>query len=359
MNDIQYFRTDSKVGSEALAAPRDVKRATKWRMDANIRVFTEAMQEKQSTGLMPFNLDAATIQSRAFHFARELEHIYQGVLREQYAPNSALELFEVDSSVAPGAKTHTVQRILHEADVRYYRQNASDRGSTGARKVEKEFPIHPIVTSIKMNFFEQLSDGFASSNLRSELEFAARQGMNDFLNEKTWEGDADLGVRGVLNYDWLPKSFSGVNFVDGTAADSILAELHRLRRFSYIKSKQRFKPVRMILGTALLDYLGTRKRSATTDQTILEAFLEDSRKMGHPLTVEGVHELDECGPNGEDAILFDGGKNRMAIANVIPAGFSMLPVQRTGFDFEIPCYMLHGGVIMRFPLSNHLAYINR
>lgn len=349
----------AKVANAALRAPRDVKAASRQRYDSNKKRFAEAMHEFTAGGHELFRMDSATIEARAGFFARELEHIYNEVLKEELAPNNALTLFQTDTSVPAGAKTHTVRRVQHEADVRYYRANASDRGSTGVRKNEKEFPIHPIVTSIKMNFFEQMSDGFANGGLRGELEFAARQGMEDFLNVKTWEGDEDQGVYGILNYPWLPKSFSGVAFNDSSTPDAILAELHRLRRFSYIKSKQKFKPNRVIMGSRLLDYLGTRKRGTDRDQTILAAFLEDSRAMGQPLEVVGVHELDEVGPAGEDAMLFDLAHNRMSIANVIPAGFSMLPVQQTGFDFEIPCYMLHGGVIQRYPLNNHLAYITR
>ena len=347
-------RLDAKTAEAALSAPRDIKQATQWRRDKNLQVIAETLEARRAAGML--RMDSSQIRTQAFHFARELEHVYQGILREEYAPNNALSLFAQDTSVPPGAKTHTVRRILHEADVRYYDGNASNRGSTGASKVEKEFPVHPIVTTIKWDYFEQLTAGFANSGLRTELEFAAKQGIEDFLNDKTWEGDADRGVRGVLNYDWLPKSVSGVVFDDTTSADAILAELHRLARFSYVHSKQKFRPNRMILGTRLMDYLGSRKRSPTTDQTILEAFLQDRRRI-QPMEVVEAQELDGVGPNGEDAILFDRANDRMAIANVIPQGFSMLPVQRTGFELEIPCYMIHGGVIMRFPLNNHLAYI--
>lgn len=352
---IQYSdQVSEQLRQDALNAPRDIKKATKWRMDQNRQRIGEVLRDRAAMGAL--NMDSGQIQRQAFHFARELEHVYQEVLREQYAPNNALSLFAQDTSVPAGAKTHTVRRIMHEADVRYYDGNASDRGSAGASKVEKEFPIHPIVTSIKWDYFEQLATGFANSNLRTELEFAARQGMADFLNDKTWNGDEDRGVRGVLNYDWLPRSISGVDFVDGTDADTILSELHRLARFSYIKSKQVFRPNRMITSPRLMDYLASRKRSATTDQTILEAFLQDRRQL-QDMTVVEAHELEGAGPNGQDAILFDRAGDRMSVANVIPQGFSMLPVQRTGFSLEIPCYMLHGGVIMRYPLNNHLAYV--
>lgn len=349
-------RLDSKLASLALNQPRDVKTAHERRLDANTRTIKGGLEQLAAMSPNGFRTDSNDLTSRAFHFARELEHIYQDLLRDEYAPNSALRLFSIDSSVPAGANTHTVRRIQHEGEARYYRANASDRGSTGARKVEKEFPIHPIVTSIKLNFFEQMASGFANSNLRSELEFAAKTVIEDFLNDKTWTGDEDQGAVGILNYPWIPKTFGLQVFSDATAADTILSEMHRLANNASEVSKTVYAPNRMTMGVKLKNYLSTRKRSATTDQTIMQAFLQDNDYIS---TVEVAPELDGAGPNGEDIMLFDRAQDRGSIANVIPQGFAMLPIQQTGFDFEIPCYMIHGGVIMRRPLNNLIAYIQR
>jgi hypothetical protein len=355
-NDILFGnRVDSKLSSLAMAQPRDIQTAHKVRLDTNVRTIKNGLE--QLSLINPgFRADAGDLTARAYHFARELEHIYQEVLREEYAPNNALRLFEVDSSVPAGANAHTVRRIQHEGEARYYRSNASDRGSSGARRVEKQFPIHPIVTSVKINFFEQMASGFANSNLRTELEFAARRAMEDFLNDKVWNGDEDQGVVGVKNYPWVPKTFSLLAFNDLSTADSILSEMHRLANNASEVSKQTFAPNRMIMGVKLYNYLTTRKRSATTDQTIMQAFLQDNPYIS---VIEAAHELDGAGPGGQDMMVFDRAGDRSSIANVIPQGFTMLPIQQTGFDFEIPCYMLHGGVIMRYPLNNLVAYITR
>ena len=291
--------------------------------------------------------------NKAFHFARELEYVYSEVLRTQYAPNSALDLITVDTSVPAGAKTHTVQRIMHEGEARYYRGNDSNRGSTGVSRQEEEFPVVPIVTSIKTNFFENLSVDYAQTSLRSELEFAAQQIMNDFLNDKTWNGDDSVGMRGVLNYPWLPKLVVSTPFTDASSADSILLALHRIANLSSENSQGLMTPTRMVMSITLRNYLSTRKRSSTSDATILDCFLKDNQYIGE---VIGIPEFKAAGPSGEDAI-FCYSPNRMSCANVIPRGFTMLPMQEQSFEMEIPIYMIHGGVIMRDALGNLLAYV--
>lgn len=352
------FNTDAaaqKLRSEALKAPRSASAASKQRVEKNAEFFYRyCMDNRYHTATQQYNADS--LQSRAFHLARELEYIYTEQLREQYAPNNALRLWAVDSRPGAGAKSHTVRRIAHRGEARYYRGNAADRGHTDVERTEKQFPVEPIVTSIQFDFWEVLSSGFAGSGLETELRLAAMQTVMDFKNEKTITGEAGLGIRGILNYDWLPKASSPVVFDYGTDPDVMLQELHRLASLNNQFSKQVYSPNRLIVGTRIYDVLSQTKRSATTDQTVLQAFLQDNAYVN---TVEAIHEFDGRGPSGEDVMFFDRANDMRSVANVIPTPFSMLPVQETGFDFEIPCYMLDGGIVMRDPLNNLLVYSAR
>ena len=340
---------------DALQAPRDIESAHNWRVDQNAEAIYAAMQQAQYDDRFDqLNVDSRDMSAQAFHFARELEHVYQETLREQYAPNNAFELWDIDSRPSAGAKTHTVKRVSHTGQARYYRGNSSDRGATGAEQREKEFPIHPIVTTVKFDFFDDLASQFAQSGLKEELQYAAHQTIRDFKNDKTFEGDEEHGVYGIKNYPWTPKTVSSVEFTRMADPNEMLAELHRLASYATITSKQTHQPNRLVMGTRKHKVISQTKRSATTDQTVKQAFLEDNEEIR---SIVSVHEFDDAGPGGSDMMFFDRENDRRSMANVIPQGFSMLPVQRTGFEFEIPCYMLDGGVIQRDPLNNLLVFV--
>lgn len=294
-------------------------------------------------------------QSRAYHMAEELEYQYSEVLREEYAPNNALRLVPTDNSLPPGARTHTLKRVSHEGDVRVYRGRSDDKPTVGVQQDEQDFPVLTYVTSMRLDFFERQASSFANSNLRQELEIAARTAMIDFLNDQTWEGDDTNGLAGVWNYPYVPKTTSSVDFsASGTPSDQ-LDELHRLSRANANLTKQRFKPDTLVTSDRIVDDLATSYRTNQNDSDILSLFLEKDRYISN---VEGIPEAEGAGPNGEDIMFFYDSGNRNSLVNVIAQGFQMLPMQEDGMDLVIPAYMQHGGVIMRKPLHNLVAYVS-
>ena len=86
----------------------DAKELAKHRVQLNARHF-----------------DNALIQN-GFHMARQLEHVYSEVLREEFPPQSSMEAFPVDTSVPAGARTHTVRRLSQQGEAKVYRGNSAD-----------------------------------------------------------------------------------------------------------------------------------------------------------------------------------------------------------------------------------------
>lgn len=335
--DIRYDSHDSfsKLQGAESFARMDAKAQQQARLDSNAKFF--------------MTKDSTMSEARAYHLAKDLEFEYGEVLAEMYEPKSALRLFSQDTRPRPGAKTHSVKFKTHGGQARYFRANANDQGgvSVGIRK--QEFPIHPIVTSIEFNYFDLLSDSFAGTSLRDDLEDAAREVMNDFLNQKVWYGDEDMGVYGVLNYPWLPKLASSIVIQDATSADSILLWLHGIANYAAQASNETAAPNRMVMSTRMRDYLGTRKRTTTSDETILEAFLRNNSYIS---SIDTAPEIQGAGAGGTDIVLLDRAGDRTSVANVVPQGFTMLPIQQIGYDYKIPVFAMHGGVIMRRPLNN-------
>lgn len=283
---------------------------------------------------------------RGLHLSRELEYIFAETLRTEYEPLNALRLFPIDRRVPPGATSYTIRRLDHAGEWRYFRGNPSDVPTSSVAKSEQSFPILPMVSSFRLDIFDDLNSGFAGTNLRAELELAMRRGFEEFVNDRTWEGTE---LNGVLNFPGLPKQVSAVSFSNATSADDILAEMHRLANLASANSKQTFMPNRLLMDDRLYDRLRTRKRSATTDQTIIQAFLQDNPYIR---SIEPVHELRNKGVGGLSSMLFYKSGDVDSIAHVIPRMPTMLPMERRGFEMVFPVYAMHGGVVMRNPLNN-------
>lgn len=287
--------------------------------------------------------------------AREAEFAYQEVLRTKYSPLSALTLFPTDSRVPPGTLTYKIKRVSGQGSARYHRGNNSDIPRSGASAEEQLRPVRHIVTSIALDFFEQMTSTFAGTNLRGELQESAARAMQQFLNTKTWHGDNDLDVYGVLNYPYVSKVDSAVSISAATADPlDILGELHRLSSLPSEISDNVFMPNAIAMPVRQANYIAQTKLSASDlSETIRSSFLKESLFI---TSIDVAPELAAAGPNGEDVILLFRKNDMNSVANVIPQGFTMLPVQEQNFNMTIPIYMSHGGVRMWEPLSNMVVY---
>lgn len=287
----------------------------------------------------------------AFHMARDLEHIYADVLREEFPAQNAFTLFPIDTSVAPGARTHTVRRIYQTGEVAIYRAGI-DIPTVGISQQEEEFPVRHYVTSFVTDLFELLSSGYANTQLVAELLRVARDIMNEFANMRTFYGGEDM--YGVLNYPWLDKKVIATPFVDASSEDDILSEMQKLEQFPGENSLNTFSPNTCVTSPRLANFLSRKYIGNDKTLSVAKKFLGESKNF---TSIETARELQGTGPGGTDMILMYR-RDRLGIMNVIPQGFTTLPMQTMGFENKTFCYMSHGGVIMRNPANNILAYVD-
>lgn len=291
---------------------------------------------------------------QGFHLARQLEHIYDEVLREEFPPTNAMSMIPVDGSVPVGARTHTVRRISQQGEAKVHRGNASEVPRVSVSQEEESFPVHHYVIGIGFDIFELAASDFANSRLRQELQDAAQVTMQEFLNEKTWFGDEEHNIYGVLNYPWTPKMVLSLPATADADTDAMLYQLNQAANFAHEESKTVYSPNTLIVSPRMYRYMSTtRIANSVSDTTVLEFFKKANPRIQ---TIEEAWEMQGAGPGGTDAMLFCR-RDRRSIANVIPQGFTMLPVQQVGFEYLIPCYMSHGGVVQRDVLNNLVCYI--
>lgn len=332
---IQTQNSEEQFGSQARTVNRmDAKRYKKRRIRMNAQRFD------------------SVAPGQGVHLAKELEHVYSEVLREQFPPQSAFEAFEMDQSVPEGARTHTIRRRSRQGDVRVYRGNSKDIPNVSLTQDEETFKVQHYITGIELDFFEQKSNSFAGTNVRRDLEDTGKQALLEFANDATWHGLPEYGLPGVLNYPYSPKMVSAVTFSRSTNPEKMYRTLNRMANANSYTSKNVYSPNRLLTSKQVRDILYETEFDDGSGDSVAERFL---RRNEHIDSISTAHELRGAGENGEDCLLFYR-RDRRSIANVIPKMPTMLPVQKQGFKLWVPIYMTHGGVVQRDPLNNLVAY---
>lgn len=286
------------------------------------------------------------------HLPRDLEYLHAQVLEEKRPVPNAMKLFPTSQTIPPGARTHTVRRMMEDGEARWYR-GGKDVPSVGISQKEEQFPVKHIVTSIRTNHFELLSSNFAGLNEQGRKLRTARRIMESFLNDKLWNGDDDQNYKGVLNYPFLAKKVSAVAF-DGTAtAADVLAEMNAAANYPTENSFSVFAPNRCATSPRVRNFLMNTQHSLASDTTIGEFF---TRVNAHISVIEEAWELKDAGGTGVDGILF-WADDPDAIAHEAAQGLTILPAQSFGFDNITYMYMSTGGIVMRDAGNNILLLV--
>lgn len=318
--------------------------------------FDSAMATLKRTMRSDSDRADAFTASSGFFMARQLEHIYAEVLKEPTAPNSALEIFPMNTTSVPlGAKTHTVRRMYGEGEVAVYRGGNAGIPRVGLTQQEESFPVRYYVTAFGYSIFDQFSADFANVAMLQDHMTVARDAILEFINWKTWYGDTSNGIYGIVNYPYLAKKVIATAFDGSASADDVLEELNRLANWPQEQSKGRLKPNAVVTSDRVRNYLMTTPRASGSDETIGSYFLK-TNTLGIK-QILAAWELAGAGPSSTDGILFFRADAR-GIDNVVPALFTALPVQADGYDQLTYCFAAHGGVVMRDAGANIMGWVD-
>ena len=312
------------------------------RFDAMGRTLAETRNDSFEAGM-------------GFYQARQLEQIYPTVLREEYPKRNAMTLFNIDTSISPGVRYHTVQRIYDQGEIAVYRAGLKVP-TVNVAAYEERFPIKHYVTSIVYDLFEALSSGYANTSKIAEMMRVARDIMEEFVNFRSWYGADAEGFFGVLNYPWLRKKIIAQGMYSGAVASdgdkqSIVDAVLELWHTPADDTLSTFSPTDMAVSGRLIRFW---KR--TYFNSVKETVFSRIADIVGEANIHEASELKGVGPGGTDGILCYR-KDRLGISNTIVQPMTGLPLQEFGFDSRQFFYMTHGGVIMRNVANNILGWV--
>ncbi len=299
------------------------------------------------------------VPTQGFFLAQQLEFVYQEVLRTPQPKPSAFEAFAIDSRVPPGARTHKVRRVTHVGEATIY-GGEGDVPTVGARQVEENFPVVHIVSKIRLNIFDLLSDAFANGGLLRENMEAARIAITQKMNALSWAGDRKHKVHGALNYPWVPVKLSSTPFSSSSTADQILAELNACANYASENSQDILKPDSVAIAPALDNYISQTPRSSTSDKTIKQYWLETN-----PMGIKRIVRAAELKANTYSGPSFPANRHGMlfynsareATSNTVITMFQLLPPQSDGFFDTTYAYGSYGGIVYRMAGASLIAWV--
>ena len=297
-----------------------------------------------------------------------------GALRVVLAPlleatrpaTSAMELFSVDSTSVPLGKNEiSASRAWTFGEVKPWGGAGGDMPTISRTRAERTWKVAYYITSMVRDIFEDLVTGAASVNEWAMLAQGAILVMEEFTNLRTWYGDDDTGLLGVLNYPWFTrislngpsgKTWSIDEDLSAVVTEEYVKELVRFVTHAWTRSKGAiaFKPNRLIIGRTLSNFLANTKVTYSTTTTgnppsLLADFLTRQTVITSMDQIVIAHELDDAydATNGISCIVLDR-KDPFVISNILPGGGpQMLPIVPDGFTNTQCMFMAHAGILSR------------
>lgn len=299
---------------------------------------------------------ADALLSNTGSFPRDFEFIYDPEMEEVRAPLNLQRMFQMDTRVPLGAKTHTVRRRLGTGDAAVVR-TGTEIPVVGHQRVEEPFPVLYLAAAVETDWFDMISDSFEGRNNFQDDTRTAVRVIDEKIDIIGFNGHAPSNMFGMLNYPVLAKSVSAETWsVGGSSPEAIVAALHAAANFANETSKGAMRPNRMGTSIQIRNFLMQTRMDSGTDTTIGEFFLRGNEFIN---TIESAHEFEGIGPNGEDGIFFYNDALESTAFVMIQPPTPMPAHQVDSFRSHVVYVAAIGGTVMRNVGANHLLLVNR
>jgi len=294
--------------------------------------------------------------SETVFFQRELEAVKSKTYDVKYPELKCRRLIPVSFDAGAGAESIVYQQYDQVGMAKIISAYGSDLPR--ADIVGKEFvaKIKSLGCSYGYNIQEIRNANMAGKPLQSRKAAAAKRAILQKENNIAYFGDASTGLVGFLNNPNVTQTVvpNGVSasplFADKTP-DEILADLNGAANFIVESTNGVEIPDTLLLPLAQYNYIKSTPRSANSDTTILQYFLDNN---GYIKTVEWVNELKGVGNGGVDVMVCYR-RDPDVLTLEIPQDFEQFPEQEQGLEYVVPCHQRIGGVLVYYPMAVNIV----
>jgi hypothetical protein len=297
------------------------------------------------------NMDAG----ETIFFERELESKKARSYDVIKAPLKAFELIPVSTDAGAGAEAIVYEQYDQTGIAKIIGNYADDLPRANVKGKEFTARVKSVGNSYGYSLQEIRAAQFAGKSLTDRQATAAARAQREEWNRIAFFGDADHGLQGWIGAANVPASpvaagagaGGTVLAWSGKTPDEILKDLNDAVNGVVDLTNGAEQPDTVALPIKQYTQVATTPRSATSDTTILEFFLQNSPFI---TSVEWANELSGAFPGNTDGfIVYRRDPETMTLE--MPVMFEQLPVQERGLEYVVPCHSRIGGVIIYYPLS--------
>jgi len=286
-------------------------------------------------------------------FARQLEYVYSQTYDVKYPEFKARLFIPLDSSVPTGAESYTYRMFDEIAMAKMIANYADDLPDVTAFGTEFTGKCKSMGNAYSYSIQDIRRAQMAGMPLETTLARVARRGHEAFLDQIAAFGHAATGLVGFLNNPNItPVSVITGNWASANA-DQIIADLDKLVNSIVTNTNGIHVPDTLLLPIAQFLRLNNLQRSAASDKTVLQWYLENNpfiKNIDHWYLLD----LADAQGDGPRAVCYQRSPDVLQL--VVPQEFEQFPPQAKNLAFSVPCHSRCGGVKMVYPLA--VAYMD-
>jgi len=281
--------------------------------------------------------------------SRELETIEARVFEKKYAEIIYPQILPVDTTTVDTASdTYTYRMVDRVGKFKVIQDRASDLPRVDVFRKEATMKVVSIAASYAYTVQETRAARRQGFGLQEQRVLSVRRAYEEKVNDVGLYGDTNTGIEGFLNNSNVDKLNVTQSWISTTStADEMLKLLNTAVSYMVKSTNMVERPNTMLLAYEDYNILSTTARSATSDTTVLQYFLENDPYITQVIP---MNELDE----------FSGAsKNRMVVYNRdpeklrlhIPQVLEFFPPVRGGMEYVVAAHARVMGATIYYPKS--------
>lgn len=287
---------------------------------------------------------------------RQLDYIKQKSYDIKYAELKARKLIPVSSEANPGAEKIFYRQYDQTGLAKIISNYANDLPRADVKGSEFFANVKTLGASYGYNFQELKAAIYAQMPLEQRRANATRRAIAQLENSIALFGDTEYNLQGFFNAAnitsvTIAATGTGSSKLWSTKTpDQILIDMNLVANSVVSTTLGVEIPDTMILPLVNYNYIASTARSANSDTTILNYFLQNNPYIK---MVEWVNELATAGASGVTRMMAYR-RDPEVLTLEIPSDFEQHELEKRGLEYVIDCTERCAGVIVYYPLA--IAY---